>query len=417
MAARFDALEAAERQKRVQAALLALPVELREVVVLRHFAGLAYDEIGETVGVPAKTVKSRLYRGEAAARRAAARMGRTSMIDPEHEDLLQRRLDKTLDRVSAARLARLIAENPAVRLRAAEIDALARLLDEAEAADTQASDADHPILGPLHERTRPSRPAVIRHNHETGGIIMARKVMLGIAAAAIVVLGVFALTGYPTVDRDTEGAIGQAKRAQAQQMAAKDVVLGDTKAQEFMQSDVFDKLMKDENARQMLSDASMRAELSNPALRAGLADRSLAQALKSAEARAAFADRDLRMAFADADVQAALGDSAFRLALADRGAAKKLTDAGAQRALANAALQAALAKSNIQAALSSVEMQAALSSAAVRQALQSADIRARLAEANVQAALAGDALQGALRSANFEAALKSSLFEAALRGR
>ncbi len=186
------------------------------------------------------------------------------MIDPEHEELLQRRLDKTLDRVSAARLARLIAENPAVRLRAAEIDALARLLDEAKAADTQAADADHPILGPLHERTRPSRPAVIRRNHETGGIIIARKVMWGILAAAIVVLGVFALTGYPTVDRDTEGAIGQAKRAQAQQVAAKDVVLGDAKAQAFMQSDVFDKLMKDENARKMLSDAFMRAGAVQP---------------------------------------------------------------------------------------------------------------------------------------------------------
>ncbi len=165
--------------------------------------------------------------------------------------------------MSAARLARLIAENPAVRLRAAEIDALARLLDEAKAADTQAADADHPILGPLHERTRPLRQAVIRRNHETGGIIIARKAMWGIAAAAIVVLGVFALTGYPTVDRDTEGAIGQAKRAQAQQVAAKDLVLGDPKAQAFMQSDVFDKLMKDENARKMLSDALMRAELSN----------------------------------------------------------------------------------------------------------------------------------------------------------
>jgi RNA polymerase sigma-70 factor (ECF subfamily) len=57
----MEALEAAERHKRVQAALLALPVEQREVVVLRHFAGLAYDEIGVTIGVPAKTVKSRLY--------------------------------------------------------------------------------------------------------------------------------------------------------------------------------------------------------------------------------------------------------------------------------------------------------------------------------------------------------------------
>lgn len=57
----LESLEASERHRRVQTALLALPVEQREVVVLRHFAGLPYDEIGTTLGVPAKTVKSRLY--------------------------------------------------------------------------------------------------------------------------------------------------------------------------------------------------------------------------------------------------------------------------------------------------------------------------------------------------------------------
>jgi RNA polymerase sigma-70 factor (ECF subfamily) len=57
----FDAVASAERRARVQRALLALPLESRQVVVLRHFAGLSYDEIAEAVGIPAKTVKSRLY--------------------------------------------------------------------------------------------------------------------------------------------------------------------------------------------------------------------------------------------------------------------------------------------------------------------------------------------------------------------
>jgi RNA polymerase sigma-70 factor (ECF subfamily) len=59
----LEAAEAAERHRHVQAALLALPVEQREVVVLRHFAGLSYEEIARAVGVPAKTVKSRLFTG------------------------------------------------------------------------------------------------------------------------------------------------------------------------------------------------------------------------------------------------------------------------------------------------------------------------------------------------------------------
>jgi RNA polymerase sigma-70 factor, ECF subfamily len=57
----LDAVEAAERRRRVQQALLALTHEYRAVVVLRHFAEMGYDEIAATLGIPAKTVKSRLY--------------------------------------------------------------------------------------------------------------------------------------------------------------------------------------------------------------------------------------------------------------------------------------------------------------------------------------------------------------------
>jgi RNA polymerase sigma-70 factor, ECF subfamily len=56
-----DLFETAQRRDRVQSAILALPMEYREVIVLRHFTGLSYEEIGQTLQVPAKTVKSRLY--------------------------------------------------------------------------------------------------------------------------------------------------------------------------------------------------------------------------------------------------------------------------------------------------------------------------------------------------------------------
>lgn len=57
----LEALEAAERRRHVQQALLALPHDYRVVIVLRHFGELGYDEIAATLGIPAKTVKSRLY--------------------------------------------------------------------------------------------------------------------------------------------------------------------------------------------------------------------------------------------------------------------------------------------------------------------------------------------------------------------
>jgi len=57
----YERFEAEERRRRVQAALVDLPHDYREVVVLRYFAGLSYEEIADAVGVANTVVKSRLY--------------------------------------------------------------------------------------------------------------------------------------------------------------------------------------------------------------------------------------------------------------------------------------------------------------------------------------------------------------------
>ncbi len=56
-----EAVEAHETTARVEQALSQLSEEYREVVVLRYFAELSYEEISQAVGVPEKTVKSRLF--------------------------------------------------------------------------------------------------------------------------------------------------------------------------------------------------------------------------------------------------------------------------------------------------------------------------------------------------------------------
>jgi RNA polymerase sigma-70 factor (ECF subfamily) len=56
-----DAVEARERRRDVRAAILALPPAYREVIVLRHFAAMSYEEMSAAIGVPAKRVKSRLH--------------------------------------------------------------------------------------------------------------------------------------------------------------------------------------------------------------------------------------------------------------------------------------------------------------------------------------------------------------------
>jgi RNA polymerase sigma-70 factor, ECF subfamily len=57
----FEAAVSGQRRAQIQAALLQLTPEYRAVVILRHFVGLSYDEMADTLGVPAKTVKSRLH--------------------------------------------------------------------------------------------------------------------------------------------------------------------------------------------------------------------------------------------------------------------------------------------------------------------------------------------------------------------
>ena len=56
-----DTVEAAERKRDVRQAILALSPAYREVIVLRHFAALSYEQMSEAIGVPTKTVKSRLH--------------------------------------------------------------------------------------------------------------------------------------------------------------------------------------------------------------------------------------------------------------------------------------------------------------------------------------------------------------------
>jgi RNA polymerase sigma-70 factor (ECF subfamily) len=58
-----EALEMATLPDHLQRALMNLPEEFRVAVVLCDVAGLSYGEIGERVGVPVGTVRSRVSRG------------------------------------------------------------------------------------------------------------------------------------------------------------------------------------------------------------------------------------------------------------------------------------------------------------------------------------------------------------------
>lgn len=50
-----------ERFKLVRQAVSALPAELKEVIIMKEFQEMTFQEISETLGVPLSTVKSRVY--------------------------------------------------------------------------------------------------------------------------------------------------------------------------------------------------------------------------------------------------------------------------------------------------------------------------------------------------------------------
>ena len=54
-------VESASVSANVQAALMTIKPDYRSVVVMKHFLGCSYGEISQTLEIPEKTVKSRLY--------------------------------------------------------------------------------------------------------------------------------------------------------------------------------------------------------------------------------------------------------------------------------------------------------------------------------------------------------------------
>jgi len=57
--------EARERMKQVRTAVLELPAEFREAVVLCELEELSYEEAAQAAGCPIGTIRSRLHRGRA----------------------------------------------------------------------------------------------------------------------------------------------------------------------------------------------------------------------------------------------------------------------------------------------------------------------------------------------------------------
>lgn len=72
-----------ERIQAMNRAIAQLADELREVIELRHFQDLSYEEMAEIVGCPIGTIMSRLYRARKQLRQALQEPGETDRAPGE----------------------------------------------------------------------------------------------------------------------------------------------------------------------------------------------------------------------------------------------------------------------------------------------------------------------------------------------
>ena len=308
----------------------------------------------------------------------------------EDDDLLQASLDDALDLEQAADLRQRLAGDVALRERLRKLQFVREQL--ADLAD----DGQEPpagLVSGVMNHVRGTRVVPFDRRRQLtigGGAGMAKKVMMGLAAAAVIVFGVALYTGFPPVDH-SQGAVGAAKRYDGGQLAAGDVQVGDQEAQAFLQSDTFDRLMKDPAAVKLLSDAGIRGELSKPGVSQALSDPQIAAALSNSEFARALSSPELSRALTSADLAAALSDK------------------GLQQALASADLRSALNRADVAAALKGGDLKAAMASPEPRQsAAGSGRRRRRFAAERCRPPFRTPDLAKALTQADLAAALSSS---------
>jgi hypothetical protein len=290
-------------------------------------------------------------------------------LRPDVEALVQGALDDTLTPEERETLDRLMTESVEVRGRLAHLQELTRLLESLgpaepparlvpdvlaeisrNAGSSLAPGADgstNRVAGFRKRTTTPQRPVAFGRR-----FTVSRKILFGLAAAAVLVLSFATFRGYPPATEGTEAAIGGA---------------GEASARSALQAGTWDAIVKDQPLRTLLQDANARSVLQDAALQ---------QALTNAE------------------ILEALRDPAFSRRLSDAGLIGRLNDAASSEKLENTPGQMAAGNLDV-----------ALRNEAFVRALRNDGFRRQLTDPAVAAALAGPALQQALEDPGFSAAL------------
>jgi hypothetical protein len=268
------------------------------------------------------------------------------MIGPADDELIHRALDGALSPEEAERFRARVAADPAFGARAERVERLAVAVDRLGPEEPPVGFSDRVMAEvasvspprPAWHRRLASLPGKIGHqlfpwsthsseqgNHSSeafrragmagGGVIVAKKALWGVAGLAVVVILAVVYFNGRTVDQGAQGAIGAADRYRGAQPGSVDAKPGN--AQAFLQSDTFDKLIKNKDIRGLLGDPELCQLLTNDAVEKALKDEEVAAFFNDKKLMEALGDADVATALEAVEVQAFMADAEVQLALAD----------------------------------------------------------------------------------------------------
>ena len=234
---------------------------------------------------------------------------------------------------------------------------------------------------------------------QAGGMVM-KKMVWTVAALGALAIAAYVWLGYPPVGQGTDATIGAAQRYQAQP-APTAAPVADTSVQAFMQTDTFDRIMKNADTRHLLekaaADPGLRGSLSNQQVMAAFGQREFVEALARQEFRKAVSDAAMLRSIAEAALQRNVAEAAMARGINDANLVRLLNEPALAEALRTSSMQEAMRNADFVKAMASREMQSALTDAAVLRALTDASMIKAMHEVGFQRGLAQDAFASNLR--------------------
>ena len=227
----------------------------------------------------------------------------------------------------------------------------------------------------------------------SGGMVM-KKVVWTVATLGALAIAAYVWLGYPPVGQGTDATIGAAQRYQAQP-AATPAPVADSSVQAFMQTDTFDRLIKNADTRHLLekaaADPGLRAAISNQAVTAAFSQRAFVEALSRQEFRKAVADAAMLRNMADVAMQKNVAEAAMARGIVDANLVRLLNEPALAEALRLPAMQEAMRNADFAKSFSSRAMQDALADDGFLRALAHPEMLKSMSEAGFYKGLASDA--------------------------